>query len=361
MAIQPKPGILSISPYTPGKTARGGTITPLKLSSNENPFGASPAALAAYKEAAAELHRYPDGGASALREAIGQTHGIPAQRIVCGAGSDELIGLLVHAYAGLGDEVLYSAHGFLMYSIYAKGCGATPITAAEKNLTADVDALLEAVTERTRILFLANPNNPTGSYLGKAELARLRKGLREDIILAIDAAYAEYPGADAEDYSCGQELVESTENTVMLRTFSKIYGLGGIRLGWMYGPEAIIDVMNRVRSPFNVNSPAQAAGIAAVKDTQWVAQQKHRNNESLKALAFELAALGYEVHPSVANFVLIGCGSPENAERLVTALAARHIYVRDVKAYGLHDCVRITVGTPAENEKLLAAIKEITV
>lgn len=357
MPIQPKPGILTISPYTPGKTARGGDIKPLKLSSNENPYGASPQALAAYKEASFQLHRYPDGGATALREVIGEVHGIDPTRIVCGAGSDELIGLLVHAYAGAGDEVLYSAHGFLMYSIYAKGCGATPITAPEKNLTADVDALLAAVTPRTKILFLANPNNPTGSYLSRGKIERLRKGLREDIILAIDAAYAEYP--EAEDYTAGQELVAATDNTVMLRTFSKIYGMGGMRLGWMYAPEAIIDVMNRLRSPFNVNAPAQAAGIAAVKDVAWTAEQKRRNNENLKALAFELAALGYEVHPSVANFVLIGCGSPERAETLVATLAAQHIYVRDVKAYGLPDCVRITVGTEEENEKLLAAIREI--
>ncbi len=355
MPIQPKPGILSISPYTPGKTARGENITPLKLSSNENPFGAPPTALAAYKEAAFQLHRYPDGGAAALREAIGSTHGIDPARIVCGAGSDELIGLLVHAYAGEGDEILYSAHGFLMYAIYAKGCGATPITAPEKQLRADVDALLAAVTPRTKILFLANPNNPTGSYLSTAELTRLRTGLPESVILAIDAAYAEYP--EEEDYTAGQELVAMTDNTVMLRTFSKIYGMGGMRLGWMYGPEAIIDVMNRLRSPFNVNAPAQAAGIAAVRDEHWVKDQRRRNNESLKALAFELAALDFDVHPSAANFVLIGCGSVARADALVASLAAQHIYVRDVKAYGLPTCVRITVGTPEENEKLLAAIK----
>ncbi len=355
MLPQPKSGILSIAPYVPGKTSYGPEVKPLKLSSNENPYGPSPAAIEAYKAAANTLHRYPDGSASALREAIAQVHGIPAQHIVCGAGSDELIGLLVHAYAGAGDEVLYPQHGFLTYSIYAKGCGATPVTAPEKHLTADVDALLAAVTERTKIVFLANPNNPTGSYLPKAELARLRAGLPENVILAMDAAYAEYP--QAEDYSCGMELVASTQNTVMLRTFSKIYGMGGLRLGWMYGPEAIVDVMNRLRSPFNVNAPAQAAGIAAMKDTAWTQQQQRLNNENLKALAFELAALDYVVYPSVANFVLIGCGSAQQADTLVKTLAAQHIYVRDVKAYGLPECVRITVGTPQENERLLAAIK----
>lgn len=357
MTIQPKPGILSITPYTPGKTARTSGVTPLKLSSNENPFGAPPAALHAYKEAASALHRYPDGGATALREAIGETYGIDPARIVCGAGSDELIGLLVHAYAGQGDEVLYSAHGFLMYSIYARGCGATPVTAPERHLRADVDALLAAVTERTRILFLANPNNPTGSYLSAAELKRLHRGLPPHVILALDAAYAEYP--DAEDYDNGQALVATADNVIMLRTFSKIYGMGGIRLGWMYAPAHIVDVINRLRSPFNVSAPAQAAGVAAVRDPQWTQQQQQRNNESLRALSFELAALGYEVYPSAANFVLVGCGSAEHAEATVSALAAQHIYVRDVKAYGLPECIRITVGTPDENETLITALRAL--
>lgn len=355
MNISPKPGILSITPYTPGKTAYLQDVTPLKLSSNENPYGAPPAAIEAYKKAAATLHRYPDGGATTLREAIGERHGIDPSRIVCGAGSDELIGLLVHAYAGVGDEILYPAHGFLMYSIYAKGNGATPITAPEKHLRADVDALLAAVTARTKIVFLANPNNPTGSYLSGEELRRLRDGLPENVILAVDAAYAEYP--DVEDYSDGRELVDATENTVMLRTFSKIYGMGGMRLGWMYAPAHIVDVMNRLRSPFNVSSPAQAAGIAAMKDTEWTPEQQRRNNEQLKSISFALSELGYQIHPSVANFVLVDCGSAERAEQMVSRLAAQHIYVRDVKAYGLPTCVRITVGTEAENEKLLAAIK----
>lgn len=357
MSIQPKPGILSIKPYVPGKTARAEGITPLKLSSNENPHGANPKAIEAYKAVTSTLHRYPDGGATALREAIGEVHGINPAQIVCGAGSDELIGLLVHAYAGAGDEVLYSQHGFLMYSIYAKGCGATPVTAPERNLCADVDALLAAVTSHTKIVFLANPNNPTGSYLPKSEVKRLRDGLPADVILAIDAAYAEYP--EAEDYSNGRELVDSTDNTVMLCTFSKIYGLGGIRLGWMYAPDHIIDVMNRLRSPFNVSVPAQAAGVAAMKDTIWTADQKRLNTEGRTSLAFALTALGYQVYPSAANFVLVGCGSADKAAALVSGLAARHIYVRDVVAYGLPECVRITVGTTEENAQLIAAIKAI--
>jgi histidinol-phosphate aminotransferase len=349
----PRPGILSIAPYIPGKTSRAGGA-PLKLSSNENPYGASPAARAAYLSAAGALHRYPDGSATALREAIAEVHGLDPARIICGAGSDELIGLLVHAYAGAGDEVLYSAHGFLMYGIYAKGCGATPVTAPERNLTADVDALLAAVTQRTNILFLANPNNPTGSYLPAAELRRLRDALPSHVILAVDAAYAEYP--DSADYDDGRDLAQRTENTVMFRTFSKIYGLPALRLGWMYGAPAIVDVLNRLRSPFNVSAPAQAAGVAAVRDTGWIAEQKRLNAEGRALMRRELEARGYHVYPGAANFLLIGCGAAERAAELVSSLAAQEIYVRDVVAYGLPECVRITVGTEEENARLLAAI-----
>ncbi len=353
--IEPKEGILSISPYIPGKTSRAADSKPLKLSSNENPYGPSPRAVEAYMQASSTLNRYPDGGCAELREAIGSVHRINPQRIVCGAGSDELIGLLIHAYAGPGDEILYSAHGFLMYAIYARSFGATPVTAPEKNLCADVDALLKAVTEKTKIIFVANPNNPTGSYLPKAELQRLRDGLPDNVILAVDAAYAEYP--ETPDYSDGRELVEATHNTVMFRTFSKIYGLSALRLGWMYGPDHIIDVMNRVRSPFNVTAPAQAAGIAAVQDQAWIGEQRWRNNESLNELSDVFREMGYTVYPSATNFLLIDCASPDKAEALVGFLAAQDIYVRDVAAYGLPSCVRISIGTVEENGKLVAAMK----
>ncbi len=350
----PKPGIMDITPYTPGKSSREAGVVPIKLSSNENPYGPNPKAVAAYKDAAAQMHRYPDAGASALREAIGEVCGLDAARIVCGAGSDELIGLLVHAYASEGDEVLFSQHGFLMYAIYARSFGATPVKAPETNLKADVDNLLAAVTTRTKIVFIANPNNPTGSYLPASEIKRLRDGLPEHVILCLDDAYAEY--MDAPDYSDGVELVDATENTVMCRTFSKIYGMGGLRIGWMYAPTAIIDVMHRVRSPFNVNSAAQAAAIAAIKDTGYTEEQRLKNKGQLAWLSSALKDAGLHVFPSVCNFVLVRCKDDAQAKQLIGNLAAEHIYVRDVSNYELPDCIRISVGTPEENQRLMERI-----
>ena len=256
---RPRPGILEIVPYVGGKSGAPGDRPVAKLSSNESPLGPSPAAAAAYRDLADHLHRYPDGGSLKLRQAIARRHNLDPDLVVCGAGSDELIGLLVRAYAGPGDEVLYSRHGFLMYPLAALAAGAHPVAAPEKGLRADVDALLEHVTSRTRLLFIANPNNPTGSYLTGAELRRLHEGLPADVILVIDAAYAEY--AEAPDYDSGLELAGSTPNTVTMRTFSRLYGLAALRLGWMTAAPGIVDVMNRVRGPFNVSLAAQAAGV----------------------------------------------------------------------------------------------------
>ena len=250
-ALTPRPGIMKIAPYVPGKDSVEGKQTIAKLSSNEGALGPSPKAMAAYAKAAAELHRYPDGDSERLRAAIGRHYGLDAKRIVCGAGSDELLNLLVRAYCGPGDELLYSQFGFLMYPINALGVGATPVAAPEKDYRCDVDAMLAKVTDKTRVVCLANPNNPTGTYITKDEVRRLHAGLPKNVLLVIDAAYAEYVSRN--DYESGVELVDQAENVVMTRTFSKIYGLGGLRLGWMYGPAGIIDVMSRLRQPFNVN------------------------------------------------------------------------------------------------------------
>ncbi|MGE0660362.1 MAG: histidinol-phosphate transaminase, partial [Reyranellaceae bacterium] len=262
--LKPRPGILDIAPYVGGKDSIPGFEKPTKLSSNEGALGPSPKAMEAYRKAAAELHRYPEGGSTDLRAAIGRHYGLDPARIVCGAGSDELLNLLVRAYLGPGEELLYSAHGFLMYAINAKGVGATPVAAPEKDLRGDVDAMLAKVTPRTRIVCVANPNNPTGSYLTREELKKLHDGLPANVLLVIDAAYAEYVSRN--DYSAGLELVDAADNVVMTRTFSKIYGLGGLRLGWMYASETVTDTINRLRQPFNVNLAAQAAGIAALED-----------------------------------------------------------------------------------------------
>src|SRR5271167_3253105 len=298
----PRPGILDIAPYVGGEATIAGVERPIRLASNESALGPSPKAIAAYSALASEIHRYPEGSAEVLRQAIGQCHGLDPARIVCGAGSDELIALLLRCYAGPGDEVLYSRHGFLMYPIGALSVGATPVAAPERELTADVDALLAHVTPRTRMVFIANPNNPTGTYLGGGELARLHRGLPSSVVLAIDAAYAEF--VNRNDYEAGAALVDQADNVVMLRTFSKIYALAGLRLGWAYCPPAVADVLDRVRGPFNVSTPALAAGVAAVEDTAALARARAHNDRWLPWFSERLAALGLPLTPSVGNFVL---------------------------------------------------------
>lgn len=354
--LVPQPGILNITPYVGGESEIAGVSRVIKLASNEGALGTSPKVREAYRAAAESLHRYPDGGSLKLRRAIGEANGIDPDRIVCGAGADELIGLLTRAYAGAGDEVLYSEHGFLMYGIAAKSASATPVTAPETNLTTDVDALLAAVTERTRVLFVANPNNPTGSYLPKSEMARLRAGLRDDVVMVVDSAYAEYVGA--EDYEPGIELVDANDNVVMLRTFSKIYGLGGARLGWAYGSEQIIDVLNRVRNPFNVSAIAQEAGIAALSDPDFVAAGRRNNDEWLPWTIAQVRQIGYDVPPSVGNFILVRFpqGEGRDANAADAFLKQRGIIVRKVGAYGLGDSLRVTIGTGDEMRAFVQAL-----
>ena len=357
----PRPGIMDIAPYVGGESTLDGQDRVIKLSSNENAFGPSPLAVAAYTEAAAQLHRYPDGGCTALRGAIAELHGLDADRIVCGAGSDEIISLLCQAYAGPGDEVLYSQHGFLMYALSAKAAGATPVFAPETNLTSDVDALLDTVSDNTRLLFLANPNNPTGTYLPGDDLWRLRRELRDDIILVIDAAYAEY--ATRDDYSSGLDLVDGGGNVVMTRTFSKIYGLGGARLGWGYCPAGIADVLNRVRGPFNVSTPAMAAGLAALGDTGFIDRARAHNDTWLAWTRDEILALGLDVPPSAGNFVLVKFPVKPGqntaiAEAADDFLKRRGIIVRRMAAYGLDDCLRITIGREDEMCAAVGALKE---
>lgn len=351
----PKPGIMTISPYVGGKSKADGERPVIKLSSNENPYGPSPKAIAACKEAAHLLHRYPDGGHAALREAIAEIESLPASQLVCGSGSDELIGLLIHAYAGVDDEVLFSEHGFLMYRIYALGNGATPVTAPETDLTASVDALLAAVTPRTKILFLANPNNPTGSLLPYREVERLRASLREDVILALDAAYAEYLEDPTQD---GRALVAAGTNTVLLHTFSKIYGLGGMRLGWAYAPMPIIDVLNRIRGPFNVNSAALAAGTAAIRDTAYTDSMRRLNAVQRQRVSEGVTQRGYKAVPSAANFILVEFPTTQGqtAADANQFLLSQGIIPREVANYGLPNYLRITIGTEAENTALLDAL-----
>jgi histidinol-phosphate aminotransferase len=357
MTIQPRPGILEVAPYVGGESKAAGMNRVIRLASNENPLGPSPQAVAAYEAEKTGLHRYPDGGASELRKAIAEAESLAAENIVCGAGSDELIGLLVRAYAGQGDEVLYSEHGFLMYPISAKTAGATAVAAPEANLTADVDGLLARVTERTRLLFLANPNNPTGSYLSESALRRLHQGLPGHVLLVVDAAYAEY--VMAPDYPQVAALVEANDNVVMLRTFSKIHGLAALRLGWAYCPPAVVDVLNRVRGPFNVSQAAQAAGAAAVRDRDHVVRSVTHNARWLDWFSAAMAKAGIEALPSAGNFVLLRfAGGSAQAEAVLAAAKRQGILLRGMAGYGLPDCLRVTIGSEEDMRATAEALTE---
>ncbi len=353
---EPRPGVLKIEAYVPGKSTASGGDKLYKLSSNETPLGPSPKAVAAFHGAGDALALYPDGAARELRETIGAVYGLNPARLVCGAGSDEILNLLAHGFLGAGDEAIYSAHGFLVYRIAILGAGATPVVAPETDLTADVDAMLAAVTKRTRMVFLANPNNPTGTYLPIGEIRHLHKGLRPDILLVLDAAYAEYVRRN--DYESGIELVATSENVVMTRTFSKIYGLAGLRLGWAYGPEHVIDALNRIRGPFNVSGAAIAAGAAAISDHAFTEHAAEHNEEWLPILKDEIAKLGLTVTPSVANFLLIHFPDREG-QRAPDAddfLLKRGLVLRRVGAYGFPNALRASVGTAEANRALIAAL-----
>src|SRR5271157_2786146 len=343
---RPRPEILEISPYVGGEATLEGVNRVYKLSSNEGAFGVPPGAREAYRRLAGELYRYPDGAALDLRRAIGARFGLDPARIVCGAGSDDLIYQLAAAYGGPGRDILMTEHGFSIYHIAGTSAGSRVIKTKERNLTADVDALLGAVSPATRLCFLANPNNPTGSMLPYEEVARLRAGLPQEVLLVLDAAYAEY--VERPDYDPGIRLVNATDNTVMTRTFSKIFGLGGMRIGWAYGPPAVIDVINRVRPPFNVSIAAQAAAIAALAEPGWVEKGRAHNAEYRPKLAAGLQTAGIKVWPSEGNFVLADFGTAEHAKAADAFLRSRGVIARPVGGYGLPQCLRITVGTAEE-------------
>jgi histidinol-phosphate aminotransferase len=356
--MKPVPGILDIAPYVGGRATADGGARVFKMSSNESPLGASPAAVAAYQAAAASMHLYPDSGATELRRAIGEAFGLNPDRIVCGNGSDEILHLLPQIYCSPGDEVLYSAHGFIVYPIVARAASAIPVTVPEPEMRTDIDALLARATDKTKIVFVTNPNNPTGSYNTAAELRRLRSGLPKDCLLVIDAAYADY--VERNDYESGIELVATTENTVMTRTFSKIHALAALRVGWAYAPASVVDTLNRVRGPFNVSAAAQAAAVAAIRDKAHTAASKAHNTKWLSWLTAKIEATGLKVLPSVANFLLVAfpAGGAKTAAEADKFLMKRGIILRAVGAYGLPNYLRITVGTEEANKAAAAALEE---
>ncbi len=347
----PQPGVMKIASYVPGSSHAAKGVEPVKLSANESPLGASPKAIEAYKAAAGKLAIYPDGSSKDLRAALGEVHGLDPERLVVGAGSDELLHLLAQIYLGDGDEAVVHEHGFLVYPIVTRGAGATPVFAPARDYGADVDAILAAVTERTRIVFLDNPNNPTGTYLGAGDLKRLHAGLRPDILLVVDSAYAEY--VTAADYTTGADLVAENENVVMVRTFSKM-GLAAIRLGWMYGPAHVVDAMNRLRGPFNVSVPAQAAGAAAVRDTEFTNELAAHNAEWRDWLTRALTSNRLRVLPSQANFILVLFPQEDGltASAANAYLLEKGLVIREMTSYGLPQALRISIGT----EKAMKAV-----
>lgn len=357
-SLKPQPGILDIAPYVGGRESVEGVERVFKLSANETPLGPSPQALEAFQGAAQTLERYPEGSALVLREAIAKRYGLNVSRIVCGAGSDELLHLLAQVYLGPGDEAIACEHGFLVYPIVTQAAGAKIVQVRETDFTTNVDAILAAQTAATRVVFIANPNNPTGTYLPAEEVRRLRAGLRDDILLVLDAAYAEYVRRN--DYEAGIEMVATHDNVVMTRTFSKIYGLASLRLGWAYCPEDVADALNRIRGPFNVNGPALAAGVAAIEDQAHVDRAAEYNETWSAWLTEKLSALGLEVLPAAANFLAIRFPdvAGKRASDADAFLVRRGLILRQISSYGMPDFLRLSVGTEEANRLVVEALTD---
>lgn len=352
-AIKAQPGIMKIRLYEGGQSQIDGVPNVIKLSANENPFGCSEAAREAYLAAARSLHRYPSTDHSGLRRAIGEVHGLEPDRIICGVGSDEILQFLAQGFAGPGDEVIYTEHGFALYPILAHASGATPVMVAERERVVDVDAILAACTKRTRLVFIANPANPTGTMIGTAEMARLADGLPAGCLLVQDGAYAEF----VEGFDGGAALAGSRDNVVMTRTFSKIHGLGGLRIGWGYGPKALIEVLNRLRQPFNLATTQLAAAEAAMRDNEWVKKCRSENTRMKAWLAEALAELGVPSDTSCTNFILARFADADEADAHDAFLRSRGIIVRRVAGYGLPNCLRITIGDEAACRQVVAAVR----
>ncbi|MDX8347537.1 histidinol-phosphate transaminase [Cognatiyoonia sp. IB215446] len=353
-ALKPQPGIMEIALYKGGASHLDGVSNVLKLSSNENPLGPSDAAKEAAIRASHSLHLYPSTDHAALRQAIAGVWDVDPARVFCGVGSGEVLKLLSEAYAGPGDEVVFTEHGFSMYPIYARACGATPVVVPENERVVDVDAILGACTDKTRLVFIANPANPTGTMIGEAQVARLAEGLPLQALLVLDGAYAEF----VDGFDAGKALVEASENVVMSRTFSKIYGLGGMRVGWGYGPQAVIDVLNRIRGPFNLSAPALAAAEAAVRDTAHTEKCRIENAKWRDWLANALAELGVPSDTSTANFILARFADEAEANACDEHLRGAGIIVRKVAGYGLPHCLRITVGDESGCRRVAHAVAQ---
>jgi histidinol-phosphate aminotransferase len=351
----PQPGILNIAPYVPGRSDTPAGVKLVKLSANESPLGASPKAVKAARAATERMFIYPEGSSRELRAALGEVHGLDPDRLICGFGSDDLLHLLAQVYLGVGDEAVMSAYGFNVYPIITRGASAEIVTVPEKDYRADVDALLAAVTPKTRVLWLANPNNPTGTYLSSSEVERLHAGLRRDILLVVDNAYAEY--VTAEDYSVASDLVDRAENVVMVRTFSKM-GIAGERVGWMYGPPHIVDAVNRIRGPFNVSLSGQAAAAAAARDVEFTARLRQHNARWRDWLTAALQSNAIRVPPSQGNFVLALFQDTATARAAFTALRDKGLLVREMHGYGIPEGLRISIGLEEHMRAVVDVLKD---
>jgi len=353
----PRPELAGLAPYIQGKCELAQCTAPIKLSANESHLGPSPLAIEAYKNAASLLQNYPDGSQTALRQAIGAAFGLSAEQIVCGNGSDELLQLLIRAYVRTGDEVVFSRFSFTMAMVHATAQGAKLRIADEPRLRPDTDSLLAAVTPRTRMVFLASPNNPVGQYLPKSELWRLHRALPEQVLLVMDGAYADY--VVAADFEAGAALVDAGSNAVMTRTFSKLYGLAGLRIGWAYMPPNVLDSLQRIRTPFNASADAMAAAAAAVSDLRYrdhVRDYTAREMGRIKAAVAERMP-GAEYVPSFANFYLLRFADGiHTAAGAATALEDNGIIPRPMGSGGPADCLRITVGLGHENDAVIAVL-----
>ena len=354
MGLTAQPGIMEIELYQGGQSSLPGVTDVVKLSSNENPFGASKRATDAFRQASADLHLYPSTDHASLREAIGEVHDLDPDQIICGVGSDEIISFLCNAYAGPGSEVLYTEHGFGMYRISALAAGAKPVEVSEKDRVTDVDKLLEGVTDDTRIVFIANPNNPTGTMIEEVEVARLADGLPDNCLLVLDGAYAEY----VEDFDGGVSVIHGRENVFMTRTFSKIYGLGGMRVGWGYGPQEVIDTLNRLRGPFNLSGPALAAAEAAIRDQAYVARCRSENTRLRSMLREGFQAAGVPSDEAFGNFVLARFSGEAEANACDAHLKSNGLIARMVGGYNLPDCLRITVGDETSVRRVINSVKD---
>ena len=351
--IKPQPGILDIKPYQ-GGAGGDGSANIVKLSSNENPHGPSDRAKEAFETAVRALHRYPSTDHLTLRRAIAQAYSLDVDRIICGAGSDEIITFLCQTYAGPGDEVIHTEHGFSMYRISTLAAGATPVEAPENDRCVDVDAILSACTKKTRLVFIANPANPTGTMIGAGEISRLANALPDHVLLVLDGAYAEY--VDGFDAAAG--LVDQRQNVVMTRTFSKLFGLGGLRIGWGYGPAHVIDALNRVRGPFNLSQAQLSAATAAVLDQDYADKCRDENTRLRAWLANALAEIGVVSDASCANFILARFSDTSEADACDLHLQSQGLIVRKVAGYKLPHCLRITVGDEASCRRVVHAVTE---